>query len=272
MRARTLLEGTLSGIHRSPFHGFAAEFSQFKSYAPGDDLRFLDWKAFARKEQPVLRQYRDETNTAVHLILDTSASMGPASGAPGKWETTQVLAASLALLAERQRDSVSLTSGRENSLTSLPARGGSAIRELVRRIDSLECAGKTDLEALCADAAERVRGQSFGFVFSDGWMPLDPLERGLRQLRVRTRTLILVLMRSAIENQFPERGQWRLQDIETGEEREVSAAAAGEAYRQARHEHDRDLARRLGRMGIPCLVLGAEDAPGVSLRRLLALL
>ncbi len=270
LRARILLEGALAGFHRSPFHGFASEFSQFKAYAPGDDLRFFDWKAFARKEQPVLRQFRDETNTSVHVVIDASASMGEPGGVPLKWETTRLLAASLALLAERQRDTLSLTWGWKGRTESEPARGGAAIRAALSRLDALACEGKTDFEGLCARAAENVRSQSFAFVFTDGWASPESLERGLRQLRARTRALALLLVRTAEETDFPSRGPWRLRDAETGEEKEVSEAA-GAAYRQALLDHERDLARRLGRLGIPCLALRAEDSPGISLRRLLGL-
>src|SRR6186997_1967417 len=128
LKAQAVLEGAMAGSHRSPFHGYSSEFAQYKGYVPGDDTRHLDWKAYGRRDQLVIRQYRDETNTALHLVMNSSASMGYSGAADksagNKLEYACVLAASLALLAERQRDTVSLAYGACSLESFLPPEGG----------------------------------------------------------------------------------------------------------------------------------------------------
>src|SRR3954468_13128767 len=121
LKAKMVLEGTMAGRHLSPFHGFSSEFSQYKGYVPGDDLKFLDWKVYGRNDQLVTRQYRDETNASVYLVLDSSESMGYAEGGSvTKLEYATVLAASLALMAFGQRDAVSVAHGAGGPASFLP--------------------------------------------------------------------------------------------------------------------------------------------------------
>ena len=180
LRAKIVLEGALAGTHRSPFHGYSSEFAQFKGYVPGDDLRHLDWKVYGRRDQLVTRQYRDETNTRVHLLLDTSASMGYTADAVNtetglsKLDAARVLAAALTVLAERQRDAVSLATGGERLESFLPpASGPRATSEVLARLDALRNAGQTDLETLFVQEAARITGQSFVFLFTDLWQDAD---------------------------------------------------------------------------------------------------
>jgi uncharacterized protein (DUF58 family) len=110
LRARLIVEGYVSGVHRSPFHGFSIEFAEHREYSPGDDLRYLDWKVFGRTDKYYLKQFEEETNLVCHLLLDTSESMryrSPAA-AMSKLEYAQCAAASLAYLILQQQDSVGL--------------------------------------------------------------------------------------------------------------------------------------------------------------------
>jgi uncharacterized protein (DUF58 family) len=267
LRAQAVLEGALAGSHRSPFHGYSSEFAQYKGYVPGDDTRHLDWKAYGRRDQLVIRQYRDETNTALHLVLDTSASMGY----EGKLEYASVLAASLALLAERQRDTVSLAHGAGALESWLPPEGGPrASREVIRRLEALRAEGRTDLEALFAQEAARIARQSFVFLFTDLWQDPGAIGAGLRRIRQKSRAATVVQLRTPEEEDFLGDGSFRLRDLETGEEMEINAAQARPAYLEARRDHARRLAVECARLDLRLVALRTDWPCDVALRKLLA--
>src|SRR5438552_3177674 len=109
LKARTVVEGFLSGLHRSPFKGFSVEFAEYRQYLPGDDLSSIDWKVYARSDRYYVKKFEEETNLDCHLLLDVSASMGYGSRGVTKMQYGSMLAASLAYLMNRQRDAVGLT-------------------------------------------------------------------------------------------------------------------------------------------------------------------
>ena len=271
LRARAVLEGALTGWHRSPFHGYSSEFSQYKGYSPGDDLKHLDWKVFGRRDQAVVRQFRDETNAPVHLVVDTSASMGYGGGAGlNKLEYAAVLAASLALLAERQRDALSLAHGGKAVSEFLPPESGPLqTREVLRRLEAMTPEGITDLDALCAQTAARMGGQSFFFLFTDAWQKPEALAAGLKKVRHKTRAVTLVQLRTAEEEDFFDQGSYRLRDLETGELLEVSAPHAKGAYRAAVKAHTAELAGLCSRLGIRWVPVRVDWPCDAALRKIL---
>src|ERR671914_384494 len=122
LKARTVVEGFLSGLHRSPYKGFSVEFAEYRQYLPGDDLSTLDWKVYARSDRHYVKKFEEETNLEAHLLLDTSASMAYRGGAPmSKLEYGSVLAASLAFLMHRQRDATGLIAFDDQIRFRLPA-------------------------------------------------------------------------------------------------------------------------------------------------------
>src|SRR5687767_6928347 len=120
LRARTVVEGFLSGLHRSPFKGFSVEFAEYRQYLPGDDLSTIDWKVYARSDRFYVKKFEEETNVECHLLLDVSASMSYGSQDVTKLRYGAMLAASLAYLMNRQRDSVALTTFDEAIVTMMP--------------------------------------------------------------------------------------------------------------------------------------------------------
>ena len=123
LKARTVVEGFLSGLHRSPYKGFSVEFAEYRQYLPGDDLSTLDWKVYARSDRHYVKKYEEETNLECHLLLDVSASMAYRGGAPmSKLEYGSVLAASLAFLMNRQRDATGLIAFDDRIAFRMPAR------------------------------------------------------------------------------------------------------------------------------------------------------
>src|SRR5215218_2760004 len=133
LKARTVVEGFLSGLHRSPFKGFSVEFAEYRQYLPGDDLATLDWKVYARTDRHFIKKFEEETNLDCHILLDVSRSMGYASGSVTKLQYGSFLAASLAYLMNRQRDAVGLIAFDEKIISLLPpsARAGHLTSVLV---------------------------------------------------------------------------------------------------------------------------------------------
>src|SRR5215211_290727 len=123
MRAERVVEGVISGLHRSPYHGFSVEFAQHREYTPGDELRYLDWKVFGRSDRYYVKEFEEETNLKAYLLLDASDSMTYRSGALSKLEYGSVVAASLAQLMLQQRDAVGLALFNDRVRRYLPPRG-----------------------------------------------------------------------------------------------------------------------------------------------------
>ena len=120
--ARAVVEGFISGLHRSPYLGFSTDFAEHRQYMPGDDLRHLDWKLLARTDRLYIKKYQGDTNAQIHLLVDASASMGYGSGEVTKLQYAQYLASSLAFLAVRQHDSIGMVAFDEDVIDHVPPR------------------------------------------------------------------------------------------------------------------------------------------------------
>src|SRR4051812_23317730 len=140
--ARIVVEGLVSGLHRSPFHGYSAEFSQYRHYRPGDDLKYVDWKLVARTDRVYTKQFRETTNMAASIVLDTSASMAFPAGAMSKFRYGVMIAAALTHLISGQGDAVGLHAPVGNERTFLPPRAGRPhARRLMAALAALEARG-----------------------------------------------------------------------------------------------------------------------------------
>ena len=139
LKARTIVEGFLSGLHRSPFKGFSVEFAEYRQYLPGDDLATIDWKVYARSDRHYVKKFEEETNLDCHVMLDVSASMGYGSTGMSKHEYASCLAAALGYLMNRQRDAVGLTAFDNRIVTMLPASARTGhLRALLVTLDRLQ--------------------------------------------------------------------------------------------------------------------------------------
>jgi len=273
LRAQAVLEGALAGAHRSPFHGYSSEFAQYKGYVPGDDLRHLDWKAYARRDQLVTRQYRDETNTTVHLLLDSSASMGYRNADDGegtftKLDVARVLAAALAVLAERQRDTLSLAHGGAALTDFFPAGSGPrATGEVLARLEALAAQGATDLDALFTQEAARITSQSFVFLFTDLWQDPEAIAEGLRRIRRKSRAATVVQIRTRDEDEFFASGTLRLRDMESGDILDVDAAPARAAYADALRAHNLRVGEACASLGVRLVGIRTDGALDGAMRK-----
>lgn len=183
LRARAVVEGVLSGLHKSPHHGQSVEFAEHKEYAPGDELRHLDWKAYGKLDKYYVKRFEHETNLRAFLAVDASASMGYGSGAMTKLAYASTVAASLAMLLARQQDAVGLALAHGEKVDWLPPRSSPAHAVgLAELLGTASPTGGTDLTALARTLAEKAPRRSLILVFSDFFETSDGGLEGLRQL------------------------------------------------------------------------------------------
>jgi uncharacterized protein (DUF58 family) len=219
LKARTIVEGFLSGLHRSPFKGFSVEFAEYRQYLPGDDLSSIDWKVYARTDRYYVKKFEEETNLDCHLLLDVSASMGYGSRGVTKMQYGSMLAASLAYLMNRQRDAVGLTAFDETIVSMLPpsARAGH-LRSLLATLDRLALGNKTDVSKPLHILADTIVKRGMVVVISDLLDEPGRVVDGLRHFRFRGTDVIVFHLLDRDELTFPFERAARFRDMEMGDE------------------------------------------------------
>jgi uncharacterized protein (DUF58 family) len=232
--SRRVVDGTISGLHRSPFHGYSAEFSQYRHYRPGDDLKYVDWKLFARTDRLYTKQFRETTNLVCQIALDVSASMDYA-GVAGitKFQYARLLAASLAHLVSRQGDSVGLVTYADALRQYLPSRGGQAhLRSLLLTLSRTSPGGRTDGAAL-GRTIDLLKRRGLLVVISDLYDERPEVERALMRAAHIGHEVIVFHVLSRDEVELPFRDDVEVEDAETGELVLSNGATAGSGYREA---------------------------------------
>lgn len=206
LRATRIVEGYVSGLHRSPYQGFSVEFAEHREYAPGDDLRYVDWKVFGKTDKVYLKQYEEETNLIAYLVLDTSESMQYKSegAALSKLEYAQCAAASLAYLVVRQQDSVGLVTFDDRVRQLIrPASSATHLRQLVHVMEQTESVHKTQTGPIFHELAERFTRRGIVFIFSDLFDDVDAMLAGLKHFRHRRHDVVVVHLFDPAELDFP---------------------------------------------------------------------
>ena len=204
LHARRVVDGYLSGMHRSPQHGFSVEFAQHREYVPGDDIRHVDWKVWGRTERYFLKQYELETNLVLWLLVDGSESMRYASGSISKYDYACLVAASLAYLVSRQSDSVGLATF-DSQLKSVlrPSSQPSHLKDLLRLLVEGASTEKSQIGKVLHEASERFSRRGVVMVFSDLFD--DPAEvlAGLKHLRYLRHEVVVFHVLDSAEVDFP---------------------------------------------------------------------
>ena len=267
LAARLVVEGLRAGGHRSPFHGFSAEFQQHRAYRAGDDLRHLDWKLLARTDRLYSKQFRETTSMSVMLVLDSSGSMDFPDRGTSKFRYASLIAASLAYLIAGQGDAVGLMTMGDGALRYLPARAGRHhLRSLIARLDRTQPAGRWDGPRMLARGAELLRRRGVVIAISDFYDSEEDTRRELRRVAKRGHDVAMLQVISAEERDFPYRGSLEVEDLESGERRVVDGAAAAAANRAAMDEFLLRCRASAGRDGIDYALLTTDMAPERALR------
>ncbi len=219
LKARQLVEGLRVGDHKSPYKGFSVEFVQHREYVPGDDIRHIDWKSYGRSERYTIKQYEQETNFSCHLLLDVSNSMRYGSGATNKLEYAKLLAASLAYMVIRQRDSVGLRVFNTEVVAELPPSGSLGhIHAITKTLEEAQPRDKTTIGPLLDRVADQVGRRGIIVLISDCLEDLEPTLAGLRHLRFRGHEVVLFHILHPDEIRFPLDGNVRFIGLEGFEE------------------------------------------------------
>jgi uncharacterized protein (DUF58 family) len=232
LKARTIVEGFLSGLHRSPYKGFSVEFAEYRQYLPGDDLSTLDWKVYARSDRHYVKKFEEETNLECHLLVDVSASMSYRGGAPmSKLEYGSVLAASLAFLMNRQRDATGLVAFDERMVFRMPAgaRPGH-LHALLLALERLQPGTRSDVGRPLHQLAEALLKRSLVVLISDLLDDPDTVIKGLRHLKSRGTDVVVFQVLDPNELTFPFRGASRFKDLESADEIIAEPASARAGY------------------------------------------
>lgn len=204
LRARAVVDGVLSGLHKSPHQGQSVEFAEHKEYAPGDEIRHLDWKAFGKFDKYYIKRFEHETNLHAVLVIDGSASMGYRTGPLSKLDVAKVLAGALAYLLVRQQDAAGLTIVTGETSRDLPARAAAGHLRLV--LDDLEAVspqGTTDLFRAADHLAEKISRRSLVVLFSDLFDDREEALKRILQLRARKNDVAVFQILDPAELTFP---------------------------------------------------------------------
>src|SRR5438445_11156282 len=259
LKARTIVEGFLSGLHRSPFKGFSVEFAEYRQYMPGDDLSTIDWRVYARSDRYYVKKFEEETNLDCHLMLDVSGSMAYGSRAMTKFEYGACLAASLAYLMNRQRDAVGLMAFDENIVSLLPASSRPGhLRAVLVTLDRLRTAHETNVSKPLHQLAESLTKRGMVVLISDLLDNPEAVIRGLKHFQFRGIDVIVFHILDQDEIEFPFERATRFEDLETsGEIMAVPGAVRDHYLKEMGGLIDR-YKRELGGTGIDYQLLNTK--------------
>ena len=234
LRARSIVEGFLQGRHRSPFVRYSVEFTSHRQYAPGDDVRHVNWKVYSRQKRLYVKEYDAETNMNLYLMLDVSGSMECAQGGVSKFECGSTLLAALAHLALTQRDAVGLTLFADNVVAHLPPKSKPHyLDELLRAIAHTTVRPESNAAWALHQCAELARHRGMVVIVSDLFDDLSAIMEGIEHLRFRNHEVVLFHVLDCWERDLPVDGNFRFQDMETGVEIVTRAEGIRDEYLQA---------------------------------------
>ncbi len=274
LRARILAESVFAGVHRSRHHGSSVEFSEHKEYAPGDNLRHLDWRAFARFDRDYVKQFEDEANLKALCVVDSSASMGyppPPADRPTKLDFSRTCAGALAYVLARQGDAVGLATYAERLDVKVPSRARRGhLQEMLDQLERLVPGGPSGLSAALQTLAEGLRSRTVIAIFTDlldgGLEALD----GAARLRARGHDVVLFHVLDPDECDFPFEDTTTFVSMEDDREVKIDARAIREAYLEELRRFLREAEARCQGARVEYQRLRTDESPGQRLADFLA--
>jgi uncharacterized protein (DUF58 family) len=238
LRAKVVVEGFFCGLHRSPYHGFSVEFSEYRQYSPGDDPRYLDWRVYARSDRYYVKRFEDETNLRCHLLVDMSQSMGFGCEGYSKAEYARTAAATLAYFLVTQHDAIGVLTFHEKIAEYLPARYRPGhLRRLMMCLERPLTGKATDLSAPLEQIASRVTKRGLIVLVSDLLAPVEALQTKLAYLRLRGHEVIVLRVLDRAEQEFTFSDPAIFHDLESGRRLYVDPAAARQQYLRQFRDH-----------------------------------
>jgi len=271
LRARALVEGSMHGLHRSPYLGMSVEFASHREYTPGDDLRHLNWKLYARHDRLFIKEYDADTNLNLYLLVDASASMGCANAGRSKLHYAASLAGALAYLALRQHDAVGVTLYADEVFAHLPPRAKpNQLDAVLASIAAAEVRPAVSTERALHQAAELATRRGLVVILSDLFGDLPAIVSGLDHLRYGNHEVLIFQILDPYERDLSVDGYIRFRDLETGESLTTQAESVRTAYRAAVDQWRQTLEYECRRRAIDRIELTTLDAPDRALLDYLA--
>lgn len=270
--ARWVVDGFITGLHRSPRKGYSVEFAEHRPYQPGDDLRYLDWRIAGRADRWVVKQFEEETNARAMLVLDVSRSM-QWTGDPArltKLAYAERLGAAIALLLLRQRDAIGLVRFDAGLRTVIPPRSQrTQWRRLVAGFSEPGGGDQSDVAAAMLQAGQLVRRPGFVILLSDLLVDPTPVADAARTLRARGHEVLVVQVMDPLERDFPDAGEALYRDPESLRDVPAAAADVRSSYQATVREALAEWRSVLGRAGARYALAMTDDAFGRPMRHLL---
>ena len=259
-RARIVVEGFWNGIHRSPYHGFSVEFTEFRQYSPGDDPRYLDWRLYARSDRFYIKKFEDETNLRCHLLVDQSKSMGYSSLSYAKIDYAKTLAATLAYFLYKQGDAVGLVTFDERVREALPARHRVGhLRQLMLALEQPVAGASTDLKLPLTRVLQMVRKRGVVVLISDLLAPIATLDNSLAELCASGHEVVLFQTLDPAEANFDFQQASIFEDVETGRRLYIDPLVARKSYLGKLRSHCAAVQTACEKRGIACVQMTTDQ-------------
>ena len=275
LQARLVVEGFISGMHKSPFKGFSVEFAEHREYVPGDDLKHLDWKVLGKTDRLYIKQYEEETNLRATFLVDVSESMrygedGRRDGM-SKYHYAACVAASLAQLLLSQQDAVALATFDEDLRSYLPhSSNPNQIKGFVHALDVADLKAKTTIEHICHNLAEKIARRGMVCLVSDLFVDIDGLIRGLQHFRHRSHEVMGLHVMDEDELTVPFQGNTMFRGLENTGRLTVEPRVLREGYLEAMRNFCADVKRRCLAAQIDYKLISTADHLDAALLAFLA--
>jgi uncharacterized protein (DUF58 family) len=271
LQARLIVEGYLSGMHKSPYHGFSVEFAQHREYVPGDDIKHLDWKVYSRTGRFYLKQYEEETNLACWLLIDASESMQYGSGPVTKYDYACLAGAALAYLTLHQQDSVGLVTY-DNQVRQFlrPLSQPSHLKQIVNVLNRGPGKERTSLAPIFHDLAERITRAGIVVVLSDLFDEPDDILAGIRHLRYKRHEVVVLQVMDRAEVEFPFQESTLFRGLEQMPELLTDPRSLREGYLEQVRDHVERVQHGCLMQNVDFVQLRTDHSLGIALSAYLA--
>jgi uncharacterized protein (DUF58 family) len=260
MRAKVAVEGFVKGIHRSPYHGFSVEFSEYREYSPGDDPRYLDWRLYARSDRYYVKRFEDETNLRCTIVLDNSRSMTYGSITHTKADYARTAAATIAYFLATQRDAVGLAMFEDRVTGYIPPRHRPGhLRRLMAAMERPSESLATDLAGPLEEVAATTRKRGLIVLISDLLAPVEMLRNRLGYLASRGHDVVVIRILDPAEVGFTFGNAAMFRDVESGRQLYIDPGTARAEYLRRFQAHAAALSRACADQGIECATMTTDQ-------------
>jgi uncharacterized protein (DUF58 family) len=259
VRARLVVEGFMTGQHRSPYHGFAVEFATHREYTPGDDIRHIDWKVWSKTDRLYIKEYEEETNLKCTILLDCSKSMRYGEGW-SKFDYAATAAASLAYLLQQQQDAVGLVTFSTKVQKNLPASSHpNHLKLMLHELEQTQPDAKTDVSQVFPELARQIRRRGMIVLLSDLFLPVSTLAESLKQFRLRRHEVIVLHVMHDDELTFPFQDNTLFRGLEEQVQLHTEPRALRRAYLDAVERFQADVKKTCASAGVDYVLMNTKD-------------